>query len=372
MIDTKRVLSFDWLLLLLTALLAGLGVLLISSATATMRAAGVALADLPAVRQAAFAALGLLALVGVSLLDYRVWASLRWMMYAGILVLLAGVQIIGHTVFGAQSWFNLVVVNVQPSELAKIVLILFMARYLADHEEQVKQGSALLVSLLLIAPLVGLIAAEPDLGTAAVLFAVWAGMLFVAGLRPQHIVIMALTVIVLAPLAWTVMPDHAQDRIMMFVKPDSVSDDKLYNVLQALIGIGSGGLWGKGLGLGTQSQLSFLRVRHTDYIFAVLAEELGFVGSMLLLGLFTGLLMRIIHIGAKAADAYGRLIATGVFTMIFVQIFINIGFHVRLLPVTGLPLPLISYGGSSLITTLLGLGLVESVALYHQPREVVD
>lgn len=369
MIDARKIFSFDWLLLLLTLLLVALGLVMISSATANSQAS-IPLRDQPLARQAVFATVGLVVLAVASIVNYRVWASWRWVLYGIIFILLVGVQLAGRVLFGAKSWFDLFnLVGLQPSELAKIVLIVLLARYFADHEEQVKSGVGLIVSGLIAAPLLGLILAEPDMGTAAVLLAIWIGMLFVAGLRPQHIVILALAAIVLAPLVWTVMPDHARERVMMFVQPNSVSDDKYYNVLQALIGVGSGGLWGKGLYLGTQSQLSFLRVRHTDYIFAVLAEELGFVGSTLLLALFAGLLMRIVRIGAKAADAYGRLVATGVAVMIFVQVFINIGFHVRLLPVTGLPLPLLSYGGSSLITTFIGLGLVESVALYHQAKE---
>ena len=371
MIDARKVFRFDWVLLLLTLLLLTLGLVMISSATANMQA-NVPLRDRPLPRQVVFAALGLAVLAAVSIIPYRLWATWRWLLYATILILLAGVQIAGRTHFGATSWLEVFdLVGLQPSELAKIALIVVLARYFADHEDQVKRGSGVFLSLLIAAPLLGLILAEPDMGTAAVLVAIWLGMLFVAGLRPHHIVILALAAVVLAPLVWTVMPGHARERIIMFLQPSSASSDQLYNVLQALISVGSGGLWGKGLYLGTQSQLSFLRVRHTDYIFAVLAEELGFVGSMVLLTLFAGLLLRIIRVGAKATDAYGRLLASGVATMIFVQVFINIGFHVRLLPVTGLPLPLLSYGGSSLITTLIGLGLVESVSLHRRTKDDV-
>jgi rod shape determining protein RodA len=369
LIDTRRVFRFDWLLLLVTLLLLALGLVMISSATASMQA-NVPLRDQPLPRQAAFAIIGLIVLAVVAVVHYRFWATWRWVLYGTVLILLAGVQVAGRTHFGATSWFELFdLVGLQPSELAKIALIVVLARYFADHEEQVRRGSGIIISLLIAAPLLGLIAVEPDMGTAAVLVAIWLGMLFVAGLRPQHILILALAGIVLAPLVWTVMPGHARERIVMFLQPSAVSSDELYNVLQALISVGSGGLWGKGLYLGTQSQLSFLRVRHTDYIFAVLAEELGFVGSMVLLSLFAALLLRIVRIGARASDAYGRLIATGVATMIFVQVLINIGFHVGLLPVTGLPLPFLSYGGSSLVTNLIGLGLVESVALHRRTKE---
>jgi rod shape determining protein RodA len=156
------------------------------------------------------------------------------------------------------------------------------------------------------------------------------------------------------------------ERILMFLRHDPQPLGRDFNVIQALVAVGSGGPWGKGLGQGSQTQLAFLRVRHTDFIFSVLGEELGFVGCVLLLTLLGLLLLRIVHISARAGDAFGRLVASGVVIMIFVQVTINVGYNVGLLPVTGLPLPLISYGGSSLITILIGLGLVQSIQLYSQ------
>ena len=362
---SQRQFSFDWLLILLTLLLLGLGLLMISSATGRDSAAAMTFFELPVVRQSIFAAVGLPLLVVITLVNYRSWIAWRWFLYGGMLLLLLAVWGLGHANFGARSWFDLQSFGLQPSELAKLVLIIVLADYLAGHEAAVKRGDGLLVSLILTAPIIVAVYVEPDMGTAVVLAAIWFGMLFAAGMRPIHILLLIIIAIVAAPLVWGIMQPHMRDRIIMFLHPQTDALGKDYNVIQALIGVGSGGMWGKGLGQGTQSQLFFLRVRHTDYIFAVLAEELGFVGALLLLTLFTALLLRIIRVGARASDSFGRLITTGVAVMIFVQIFINIGFQVGLLPVTGLPLPLISYGGSSLITTLLGLGLVESVA--HHP-----
>jgi len=363
----QRRFSFDWVLIILTLLLLGLGLLMVRSATGTT--AALPFWDTPVVRQGVWAAVGLAVLAVASLINYRVWAVWRWPLYGGMLILLALVLLLARANFGARSWLELQALNVQPAELCKIVLIIVLARYLADHEMAVKRGSGLLVSLCLTAPFLGLVFAEPDMGTSVILAAIWLGMLFVAGLRPWQIAALAVAAVVLAPLIWNIMQPHMRERIIMFLYP-SANDPKQYNIIQALIAVGSGGMWGKGLGQGTQTQLFFLRVRHTDFIFAVLAEELGFVGALLLLVLFAALLLRILRVSARAADAYGRLVAAGVAIMIFVQIAINIGFHVGLLPVTGLPLPLISYGGSSLLTTLLGLGLVQSVAMYHQPYEV--
>lgn len=373
MIATKRSLAVDWLLILLTFLLLGLGLLMVSSATAGAAQAGVAWRDLPVVHQVANMAVSLVALLAASLIDYRIWGKWRWPLFGAALTALGLVLLAGHTSFGAQSWFQGTFFALQPSELAKIALIIVLARYFGDHQEQVKQGTGLIVSALILLPCLALIILQPDFGMAAVLGAIWLGMLFVAGVRLRHLLLLAVLAIVLAPLVWNFLLSYKQgyvsERILLFLHPQSDPTDKGYNVIQALISVGSGGLWGKGLGQGSQSRLAFLRVRHTDYIFSVLAEELGFVGCMLLLVLLAGLLMRVIRISATAGDAYGRLLASGVAIMIFTQIAVNIGFNVGLLPVTGLPLPLISYGGSSLIATLIGLGLVQSVTIYHQPPE---
>ena len=361
--------GFDWALIILALTLLGLGLLMVRSATATLSGPTTPLWERPVIRQAANAGIGLIGLVVASLINYRLWGRWRWPVYGAIVALLAAVLVAGHVSFGAQSWFDLRAFALQPSELAKVALILVLARFLADHETQIRRGTALFTSALVALPVLLLTVAQPDMGTAAVMGAIWVGMLLMAGLRPRHAAILALAGVILAPLAWSAMQPYMRERIMMVVNPHSDPSGRDYNVIQALIAIGSGGLWGKGLGQGTQSQLFFLRVRHTDYIFSVLAEELGFVGCMLVLTLLAALIVRIVRVGSLAGDAYGRLVATGVAIMIFVQVAVNVGFNVGMLPVTGLPLPLISYGGSSLVATLAGLGLVESIALYHQPSE---
>ncbi len=365
--------AIDWLLVLLTLTLLGLGLLMVSSATTSVARSGASWRDLPIVHQVANMAISLVALVAASVIDCRLWGKWGWALYAAALTGLALVLVAGHTNFGAQSWFEGTFFALQPSELSKIALIVVLARYFADHEDQVRRGTGLLISLLIMLPFLGLIVAQPDFGMAALLVAIWLGMLFVAGVRLRYIVLLAVAAAVVAPLAWSFLlsyrDGYVAERILLFLHPQNDPTGKGYNVDQALISVGSGGMWGKGLGLGSQSQLAFLRVRHTDYIFSVLAEELGFVGSILLLALLASLLLRVVRVGATAGDVYGRLVACGVATMIFAQVAINIGFNVGLLPVTGLPLPLISYGGSSLIATLIGLGLVQSVTIYHRPPE---
>lgn len=369
--ETRRKLSIDWVLLALTLALLGLGLLAIGSATANSAKAGVPLQDLPIFRQCLNAVIAVAALAVASFISYRFWVAWQWLMYGGMVAALLAILVAGRVRFGAQSWFQVVSFSLQPSELAKVVLIIVLAHYLAGHEAEVARGTGILVSLALAAPFLGLVFAQPDMGTAAVLASIWLGMLFVGGLRFRHIPLFGLAGIVSAPLLWNLMRlwPHMHERILMFLNPEADPTGNGYNVRQALISIGSGGLWGKGIGQGSQSQSGFLRVRHTDYIFSVLAEELGFIGSLLLLLLMALLLLRILRVASRSSDAYGRLVASGVAIMIFVQVAINIGFNVGLMPVTGLPLPLISYGGSSLIATLIGLGLVQSVSIYNQPSD---
>jgi rod shape determining protein RodA len=190
-------------------------------------------------------------------------------------------------------------------------------------------------------------------------------MVLVAGARLLHLAILGLGGIIISPLFWLTLKEYMRDRILLFLNPAS-NPDTFYNVQQALISIGSGGLLGKGFASGTQSQLRFLRVRHTDYIFSVIGEELGLLGALMLLALFIFLIWRILRVAAIASDPFGRLICVGVASIIFIQAAINIGVNLGLLPVTGLPLPFVSYGGSSLWTFLIAIGLVESVAMRHK------
>ncbi|MGQ9683299.1 MAG: rod shape-determining protein RodA [Anaerolineae bacterium] len=367
--DSRRPPGYDWLLLLITTALLGLGLLMISSATANMARSASTWYDVPVLRQAVSIAVACVAMIAATLVNYRFWAKYRWLLFSGALLTLGAVLLAGRVLFGAQSWFEVWTFGIQPSELAKIVLIIVLARYFADNEVSLKRGTGLLVSLGLTFPLLGLIFVQPDMGTAVVLLAIWFGMLFVAGVPLRHVILLGLACLILAPLVWGLMQPYMRDRILSFLHPETDPSGQDYNVIQALISIGSGGLWGKGLGQGSQSQLAFLRVRHTDYIFSVLAEELGFVGCVLLLALMGALLLRILRIAGRTGDPFGRLVAVGVAMMVSVQVAINVGFNIGILPVTGLPLPLISYGGSSLIATLIGIGLVQSVALYHQPAE---
>jgi rod shape determining protein RodA len=213
-----------------------------------------------------------------------------------------------------------------------------------------------------------LIYLQPDLGTALTLIAIWVAMIWMARIRLRHFLVLVAGALLLLPMAWFVLEDYMRQRLTLFINPAS-DPDAYFNVHQSLVSIGSGGWTGKGLTHGTQSQLHFLRVRHTDFVFAVTAEELGFLGAVVMIALVFFVLWRILRIAGRAQDTFGRLLAAGVAGLVFFQAVVNIGMNLGLMPVTGIPLPFVSYGGSSYITLMLGLGLVESVAMRHGKLE---
>jgi rod shape determining protein RodA len=229
----------------------------------------------------------------------------------------------------------------------------------------------ILLSLLIVAVPTTLTLLQPDLGTSAVFVAIWVGMALMAGIRPAHLLGLAVAFLAALPVVWSVMGHipryhYMQSRFLIFLNPNQDPLGAGYNVLQAIKTIGNGGLTGHGFQAGTQSQLGFLRVEDKDFIFSVISEQIGFLGVLLLFGVFVVLLMRIARVSFMAGDNYGRLLAAGFLTMLMFQTFVNIGMNLGLMPVTGIPLPLLSYGGSSLITTLAAFGVLESVLLRHQ------
>ncbi len=356
---------FDWLLVVLVLLLSGFGVLMIASALAGNEV----LASWP-LRQAAFLAVGIALLFGAAAIDYRLLPSISYLFYAVLLAALALIAVFGTIAGGSQRWLSLGEFLLQPSELAKLAVILVLAHYLSAREEKMESFLTPLLGLLLLVPAVVLIYAQPNLGTALVVIVIGATMFFVGGLRWRHIALLAGLAAAAGAYAWEhVLQDYMRNRVLMFLNPSAAPAADRYNVEQAMISIGSGGWLGRGLFQGSQSQLHFLRIRHTDFIFSVTAEELGFVGALLLIVLMALLLLRLLHIASIARDTYGRLIVTGVAAMILFQMLVNIGMNLSLVPVTGLPLPFISYGGSALWTMLAGIGLAESVAMRYRKIE---
>ncbi len=356
---------FDWILFALTIVLCAYGVLMIASALAGNEV----LASWP-LRQAGFVVIGLGLLFLLAAVDYRVLPAITYPLYVVLLGILGVILVIGTIAGGAQRWLTVGDFLLQPSELIKLGVILVLAHYLAAREAKMESFLTPLLGILLLAPAVVLIFLQPNLGTALVLIVIAAAMFFVAGLRWRHILMFVGLGSAAAVAAWElVLLDYMRDRIWMFLDPAGAPAADRYNVDQAIISIGSGGWLGRGLFRGSQSQLHFLRIRHTDFIFAVTAEELGFVGAVILILLLMVLLLRLLRIASIARDTYGRLIVSGVAAMIMFQMTVNIGMNLRLLPVTGLPLPFISYGGSALWTMLIGIGLAESVAMRYRKIE---
>ena len=356
---------FDWYLLSLALALGGFGVLMIASALSGNEV----LASWPW-RQAGFLVVGLGLLFLTAALDYRLLSSITYPVYLALLGLLGVISVVGTVAGGAQRWLAMGEFLLQQSELMKLGVILTLAHFLSTRQARMESFLTPLIAVLLLAPAVVLIYLQPNLGTALSLIAIGAAMLFVSGLRWRHALLMVLTAIAGVVLAWRyALQDYMKDRILMLVTPHAVSAADRYNVDQAMISIGSGGWLGRGLFRGSQSQLHFLRIRHTDFIFSVTAEELGFVGALLLIALLALLLLRLVHVANIARDAYGRLIVTGVTAMILFQVAVNVGMNLNIMPVAGIPLPFVSYGGSALWTMLIGVGLAESVAMRYRKIE---
>jgi rod shape determining protein RodA len=354
--------DYDVILLVATLLLLIYGVAVIYSASHTLGEVKDS-----ALRQAIFGLVGLAVGLLVTNVDYRLLDAFSIPLYTLIVVLLFAVFLIGQITFNAQRSIDLGVINLQPSELSKPLLIVVLAAFFSKRDKS-NQLITFVLSALVVAIPVALIYKEPDLGTSLVLVFIWLVMLFASGISLAYIGVLFGLGVMAVPLAWLSMHDYMRQRIVTFINP-TVDPQSYYNIRQALYAIGSGGWLGKGYLKGTQSQLHFLVVQHTDFAFSVLCEELGIVGALVLFVLLAVLLLRILNAAQLARDSFGRLICTGIAAWLFFQCTVNIGMNLNLLPVTGLPLPFISYGGSSLLTTLAALGLIQSVLLNHRKIE---
>ncbi len=358
---------FDWMMLIAIVLLMVISILMIHSATLGAPP-GTDLAE-AARKQVQFALLGLGVYLGMASIDYRVWYNLYRLLYilSGALLVLA--LVLGSSEIGdVRRWIDLALFNIQPAELAKVLLIPALAGHLAAQKDRIGWFRTFIGTLALIVAPVAMIFLQPNLSTAIVVAVVGMAMFYIAGLRKRHVAMLAVTALVALPLIWTAMADYQRERIATFLDPSNDADAE-YNLLQAEISIGNGGLVGQGYAQGSQSQGRFLKVRHTDFIFSVISEELGFIGALIVLALISLLLARLLRAASLARDDYGRIMAVGVFAMIFFQSAVNIAMNLRLGPVAGLPLPLVSYGGSSLVATLLALGAVQSVVMRHKKIE---
>lgn len=368
MISWRDPRPFDFVLLFTALALTAYGLVLIYSGT--LNTSGGAVTEVlrgPVGRQIAFALVGVSLCLFVSRLDYRFLAQGSLGLYFGLLAALLFVLAVGESEFGSKRWIDIGGQRVQPSEIGKLIVILVLAKYLSDNSERVKELSVFLTSLAIAAVPALMVFAEPDLGSASIFLFVWLGMVIMAGADMRHVLGSIGMVIAIAPFAVIIIiTDYQRERISLFLDPASDALGSGFNILQAEISVGSGGWFGKGLTHGSQTQLDYLRTQTTDYIFSVLGEELGFIGAMVLFALFILLLFRGLRAAAISQDVFGRMIAVGIVIFILFQAFINVGVNIRLFPVTGIPLPFISQGGSSLVTVFIAIGLLESVIMRHR------
>jgi rod shape determining protein RodA len=360
---------FDFVLFGATVALMGLGIALIYSATLASATYTQDWWDTFFARQVIWALVGTGLMLLVAFTDYSIFANVNHLIYALTLLSLILVYAVGRITFGAQRWIDLGIFDLQPSELAKVLLIIVLAKFLADRQEHLNRLSSFLLSLLYVAVPMLFIYIQPDLGTAIVLGVSWLAMVLVAGVRLKHVGLLILSGLLASPVVWYSLHGYMRERIFVFFDPTRDPLGAGYNINQARIAVGSGGFLGQGFARGSQSQLHFLRVRHTDYIFSVLGEELGFVGVVLLLLLFLVVIWRILRVAEMARDTFGQLIACGIATIVAFQVVANVGMNVGLLPASGVPLPFISYGGSALMALLIGEGVVQNIIIRHKRLE---
>lgn len=360
MFDRRLAMNFDWSLLATALVISALGVINIYSSTYPHTPGVIPLY----VKQIYWLALGFAFLFLTLAFDYRTFIRYGYPFYIGCLFLLLLVMVIGRATSGSQRWLPLGIISFQPSELAKLGIILVMARFFAEKEDT--QGydlRSLAVPFLLLALPAFLVFKQPDLGTMVLLGLIFLSILAFLGVHRRAWLTMGIACAIAAPLAWHFLKDYQKTRLRIFLNPELDPLKTGYHITQSKIAVGSGGFWGKGFLHGTQSQLRFLPEQHTDFVFSVWAEEWGFVGGFVLLFLLLLLLSRGLKIASTSKDRGGAILAVGLSAMIFWQAFINIAMVVGILPVVGVPLPLFSYGGTSLITTLIGIGILMNISM---------
>jgi rod shape determining protein RodA len=362
--------NLDWPLILAVLALIAIGLVVIYSASHSQLVA-VGLSPFYYVQRQLFAlGLGLILAIVIVAIDYRAWKRWTNLLYLANLLLLGGVLVIGKTVFGSQRWVRLGPLSIQPSELAKIALVLVLAKFLEKKENAQSLKGTGQAFLLTLIPM-GLILLQPDLGTAAIFVGLFFTMWFVAEANPKHLLITGLTMVIgalgaitLSIKGWVkIIKPYQLTRLLVFLDPYADRNGAGWNIIQSMIAIGSGGFLGKGILNGTQSSLHFLPANHTDFVFSVVAEEFGFLGSLVVLALYAFVIWRGLRIAALSKDFYGTLLATGATSIFFFHLIINVGMTLGIMPVTGLPLPFITAGGSTMLTSLVAVAIVLNVGL---------
>ena len=361
-VRARRWRAFDLQLFLYVILLIGFGVVMGYSAGFAEAGAGGGFSQ--SVKTLIWTTIGLIIFFVAASIDYHWLQTLTVPIYAIVLGLLTLTMLIGTNLFGAQMSITVAGLDFQFSEVSKVLMIVVLASFLASRREKIGKLSTLVGAGLLMAVPTFLVFKQPDLGTALVFVAILVGMLFMSGASIGWMALLAGATVAAAPIVVQTLQDYQRARLFCFLDPYADPQGACYQLVQALNAVGSGGLFGQGLTAGRQNQLGFLPVQSTDFIFTVVAEELGFIGSLMLLAIFALLIWRILAIGWGARDMLGMMVAMGLASMLLFQIMVNVGMVIGIMPVTGIPLPFVTYGGSSMISLLFGMGILQSVRMH--------
>jgi len=341
----------DWTIIICTLLLVGIGLTAIGSATHVNQEA-IGFGSL-VVKQLVFFLANVAVVIGMQFIDYHRLKGWGNMIYGITLLMLIAVMAVGTSALGAQRWIQLGPITIQPSEFSKLLMIICMAKMLEPRIGKLNTFQSLILPVLYVGVPIALVFLQPDLGTSLVYIAIFVGMLFISGIKTRLIM----------PLGWFVLKEYQKQRILVFLNPDIDPFGSGYHIIQSKIAIGSGLIFGKGIFNGTQSQLNFLPENHTDFIFSVIGEEFGFVGCIVVLLLLFMLIYRSIQVAYTCNDNFGMLLATGIGTMFAFEVLVNVGMTIGIMPVTGIPLPFLSYGVSALTTNMLSIGILLNIAM---------
>ena len=355
----QKLARLDWPLVVLLCAIAGIGVGMLYSA-------GNGSWEPWAARQTARFGVALTLMLVIGLVDIRFWMRHAYVIYGAVLVLLIAVEVVGSTGMGARRWIDLGVFNLQPSELMKIALMLGLARYFHGATiEQVGRPGFLIAPIVMMSVPVVLVLRQPDFGTAVMLLVGGTAILFVVGVRLWMFAVVGVLGLVSLPVVWSLLLPYQRRRILTFLDPETDPLGAGYHILQSKIALGSGGVFGKGFIQGTQAHLNFLPERQTDFIFTMLAEEFGLFGGLALVGLFLVLLLYSVALSIRVRNQFGRAVGVGVAVTVSLYVFINIAMVMGLVPVVGVPLPLISYGGTAMLSVMIGFGLLLSASVHR-------
>ena len=359
---TEKLLSINWVLVLLVTVVASIGFAMLYSAAQGSY-------DPWASRQMLRFGIGLCVLIVVALIDIRIWMRFAYVIYGASFLMLVAVEVMGVVGMGAQRWINLGFIRLQPSEVMKIALVLALARYFHGATlEDVGRPTRLILPIAMVLLPVGLVMRQPDLGTAMMLMMVAGGIFFIAGVRLWKFLVVIAMGAAAVPIGWSLLHEYQRNRILTFLDPERDPLGAGYHILQSQIALGSGGVFGKGFMQGTQAHLNFLPERQTDFIFTMLAEEMGMVGGLTLLLLFVVVILYGVVIGLRSRTHFGRILAVGLSFNLFLYVFINVAMVMGLIPVVGVPLPLISYGGTVMLSAMAGFGFIICVYVHRDVR----